>query len=399
MQFFLDERLFEQPTTQESLQLAYLLLEALLAPVSAPLVLVDPPYSSQGNKFVDAWLSQRDAAEARAFRTVLLNSSTAYGTLPRGTPKTDASPLVGWNFAGAHDVIVERRPATDWKNLRLTLTDALALLHEPVWLLLENARNDFAFLKHLCGANGSTLDQLEKAGRIRITAGGSGEVSAALKAFDATRDLDWRRVLRTWVLFDQDADQYDARNPSTGAVKLMDLCRNVNQQFSPIGLSWVCLRRREIESYVPDDGLRALASTSTAQRTMATQVINWRAGNSPNLQAYAWAFDLKKGLRGDLKEEPTTASRAIKEKRAATNQAIKSGQQKLTPSDLKVPFNTFSHRQVSDLESGFSDSTINSALSQVPAPGWTANIPAEYDRGPANQARRPELVQSLLDRI
>ncbi len=116
------------------------------------------------------------------------------------------------------------------------------------------------------------------------------------------------------------------------------------------------------------------------------KVIGWRA--NPATAPDAWAFDLKKGLRGDLNATVTEAQR----------DEIKRGNLTLAANMLKPPFNALTPAEVSDLEHGLGKA-LGRAFRQPAAPPWVADIPAEYDRGPADQAPRLELVQSLFDRM
>lgn len=375
------------------MELKYFITTAALDDLRPPVILSDPPYViGADNEEIDAWLSQCSPEEASSFQSILVGGNVrangVRGVAAVGPASAGAPHPPTWRLARAYDLRVERRAASDWPALCLTLADAIELLHEPLHLVLENAFNDFAFVCHLAGpTNGPVLRELNKLSRrLQVHGGGAGEAKKWLGALtEPPLSPDkWRRALRTWVLFDQDAGDTDAREPSSAAEKMMEACEQVHAAF-PAGLSWICLRRREIESYVPDRGLRAEAPPN--RLPVAEQIITWRG--DPAYRAHAWAFDLKKGLSGDLK------SRVPKPDR----DAVKARQALPTAAMVKQPFDSLPDADVAALAYGLGEGRLNDALTHDPQPAWTADIPAEYDRGPDHQAPRPDLIQSLLDRI
>lgn len=387
MRLVLERALFAPQSQQEARDLLRLLTKAMdeVAPAA---VQTDPAYMPGAeNQEVDSWLARRLPEEAAWLRALLENGNVlAAGA--RGAGAVDRSTPPTWRLAGGFDVRVERRAASDWAALQLTLADAIALLSEPVHLVLENEFHDLAFLVHLTGpTNGPLLRSLHASpGRLHVHGGGSGEGKRWLEeliAPPASADK-WRRAIRAWVLFDQDASDADARQPSQAATDMMALCERVHAAF-PGRFTWTCLRRREIESYVPDSGLRAEAKV--AHGAMVQQVITWRGDKT--LSPLAWAFDLKQGLRGDLQSSLPQATR----------DALKSRKQPLAATMLKAPFNSLSAAEVAALESGFGEKRLNKALTAHPPPAWTSGIPTEYERGPRGQAPLEALVQSLLDRM
>lgn len=389
MRLIVDRALFEPRSPGEALDLVRL-LGTVAEDLEHHALITDPGYVlGSDNSPTDAWLDTRPPAEADALRPVLILGGLAAAG-PRNGPSAEAGTMPrGWQLAGALEVRVTRRAASDWEGLRLTLADALALMREPLHLVLENERTDLSFVCHLAGpTSGPALRALlAQPGRVQTHGGGSGEGKMWLRALieGGRTPEQWRRLLRAWVLFDQDAGDADVRTPSASSVELMEECEKVAAQFG-VGPSWVCLRRREIESYIPDAGL--VAEALPAQAALVQQVIAWRA--DPALAPLAWALDLKLGLRGDL----------VAGLPEATRKAVKAGPLALTASMLKVPFDALTPTEVAALASGLGKSRLNDALLRAsPAPSWTADLPAEYDRGPAGQASRALLVQSLFDRI
>lgn len=387
MRLVLDRALFAPQSDQEARDLLRLLIAAM-DEIAPPAVQTDPPYVlGADNQEIDAWLAARPAAEASALRAVLVQGNIlASGS--RCAASVDPASPPGFRLASGFDVRVERRGTSDWGALQLTLADAIDLLREPVHLVLENQFNDLAFVFHLAGPTlGPVLRRLHAAsGRLQVHGGGGGQAKRWLEALIKAplTAASWRRAIRAWVLFDQDSGDLDARDPSREALNMMNLCEQVHATF-PAGLTWSCLRRREIESYVPDVGLQAEATA--AQGAMVQQVIDWR--RAALTAPLAWAFDLKLGLRGDL----------LSSLAQTTHKAVKQRTMPLTAAMLKAPFDALSPADVAALEQGFGPSRLNEALTADPPSGWTSDIPAEYDRGPTHQAPRLALIQSLFDRI
>lgn len=355
-------------------------------------VQTDPPYMlGADNQEIDAWLRGRAQDEADGLRQVLHSGLVAGAS--RLARASDQAVPPWWHLAESFDVAVERRAASDWPNLRLTLSDALDLLREPVHLVLENEWNDFAFVAHLADpTEGPVLHSLkEAAGRLHVHGGGSTAKTWLGKLLQPpVTAAKWRRVLRAWVLFDQDAAEADAREPSAGAGLLRGVCEQVQAAYAH-RLSWACLRRREIESYVPDAGLHAVQAAEPGRAAMVQRILGWRG--DPSFARHAWAFDFKKGLKGDLRAGLDDATR----------RAAKLPGGPVDATMLKAPFDALSPAEVTALASGLGDKILNKAFND--APPWTAGIPHEYDRGPfgqsphPDQAPRVELIQALIDRI
>jgi hypothetical protein len=317
----------------------------------------------------------------------VLNNGLLSSAGSRVEGASDSAQPRRWHLPGPLEVRVERRLESDWRSRLLTLADAADLLREPVHLVLENERTELAFVRHLAGpTNGATLRTLlNRPGRITLHGGGRSEAKKWIDALaeDPPTPATWRRMLRSWVLFDSDAGDSDVRNLSRNAIALIELCEKV-VSIHGAGLSWVCLRRRELESYLPDSALAAEASA--AQRLFVQKVISWRADSAWEL--WAWALDLKKGLRGDLREDLPKGER----------QDLKDQKIVLQPHMLKAPFSGLSSGDVATLERGLGDK-LGEALRAAADPNWAADIPAEYDRGPKDQAPRLLFVQSLFDRM
>lgn len=295
-----------------------------------------------------------------------------------------------WRRARAIDATVEARAVSDWPALRLTVADALDLVKEPVHFRLEDELNDMDFVGWLAPAT-MRVDLyalVRGAGRVQVHGGGTGGIKRWLDGLERKQELgsdEQRRLWRTWVLFDKDAGKRDAREPSESTKDLMASCERVIAKHG-IPFTWVCLQRREIESYVPDDGLRRTGAQGS--REAAKLIEAWRA--HPNRQAFAWAYDMKKGLRGDLLPEVSSRRRAELESQQG---AVPGGE------ELKEPFCQLPKDERRTLHNGFGEAVLNKSLRKEPPSSWLLQLGNEYDRGPSDQPPRQALVQSIFDRI
>lgn len=386
MRILLERALFAPQTADEAVALALLLGDLARDSAHPHALLTDPVYVPGGdNGPIEEWLAQRPL-EAASLR-IVLESGLLRARSTLSVPASDGQRPRRWHLPGSLDIRVERRPSSDWRARRLTVQDAVDLMREPVHLVLENGRTDLAFLALLAGpTNGPDLQRrLDAPGRIATHVGGSGE---AKKHLEELRDAPltttiWRRLLRTWVLFDKDSGNQDIRDPSVATVQLMDLCESIVSRLGE-GLSWICLLRREIESYAPDRALREEALA--AQQAFALRVESLRA--TPQHQDLAWALDLKKGLRGDL--SPNLLEQVRRD--------LKSRSIPLTSAMLKAPLGSLPPADIAVLDGGMGD-RLSEGFRARPARTWAAELPSEYDRGPKDQAPRVSLVQSVFDRM
>ena len=182
---------------------------------------------------------------------------------------------------------------------------------------------------------------MNQPGRIVTHGGGGGEAKKWLEALteNPPTPATWRRMLRAWVLFDNDAGDSDVRDLSRSAAALINLCEDVVSIHGG-GLSWICLHRRRSSRTSP-----TLGSTLRRSRHagVVAHVISWRA--DPAWTSWAWALDLKKGLRGDLRENLSQGDR----------KALKEGKIALEAHLLKAPFAGLSAGDIRILERGLAD--------------------------------------------
>lgn len=388
MRITISHDIFDTQSAYEDVALVQLFMELARGPQFHAL-LTDPLYlPGRTNGSIDSWLNSH--SYAAALRAVL-NQGLIIAAGPRTQPTSDSSQPRRWHLPGALEVQVERRSTSDWSQRRLTVHDTIDLLREPVRLQLENERTELGFVMALAGpTNGGTLRQLmNQPGRFELHGGGGGEIKMRLEGLmeGPPTARTWRQVLRTWVLFDQDSGDPDARSPSASALALMNTCESVTSTYG-LGLSWICLQRREIESYVPDSGL--IAEHRSQMSALVNTVIAWRA--SAAHASWAWAFDLKKGLHGDRHQRWKNGLSDV------DIDMINKGTRPPDPHMLKSPFDALPPTDILALQRGFGE-RLGLAFRASVAPPWAADLPAEFDRGPLGEVARLSLVQSIFDRV
>lgn len=387
----IDHDVFDVRSEDERNDLDSLFLKAARNRHAQAVIIPNPVYvPGEDHGKLDEWLRNRHPEQEHAFRRVLA-TSLIHARGPRNAVKSDLRDPPRFYLPGPLQIRVERRTESDWAARKLTLADAIDLLDEPVHWVVENERTETRFVLHLAEpTNRATLQEcLAAPGRVVRTSGGSGEIRARLESLlmGARTSDKWRRMLRSWVLFDSDAGERDAREPSQWACNIMTLCKKVVTTYGE-GLSWICLRRRETESYVPDCGLKNESTDS--QKVFVDRVIAWRARE--DRKEWAWAMDLKKGLRGDLRPNWDVG---LSE---ADKGAIKAGQMPPQPQMLKAPFDGCSAAELDEMKLGLGDK-LGKLLRAEVDPVWAPEFATEYDRDPTDHVSRSELVQSLFDRM
>ena len=190
------------------------------------------------------------------------------------------------------------QPVSDWESdpPQLTLDDALGLLHRPLKLLVENKRNDRAFLEAVGWRYAETLEQLEKQRRLEWTQGGG--ITEMIEELKANKDPSWRQ--QTFAVFDSDA--LSPGCPSKESKDLLDRCLMA-------GVGCHQLRRRAAENYLPPTLLIEWARSlhgESRKRSLKTA----RAFDRLNPQQ-RYHYNMKKGHRGDARRGDRHPVRAL----------------------------------------------------------------------------------------
>lgn len=379
----LSDRLFENPQEEEQRQLRALFL---MSEDESPPTLVVDGVDRQDTAFqrwaasLDDWMRQRVRYQ--------VEWGDLCASMTAELVESEEHDALRWRRSGALDVRVERRDQSDWVALNLTLGDALGLATEPIHLRVENERNDYAFLRWLAKPDARhALDALfRRPGGLQVHGGGSGEIQVFLREHVTANRLtsDQLRCLwRTWILFDKDAGTVNAATYSSSCLELMDLCEQVKSKHG-VPVNWVCLQRREIESYLPDSFLSGRHAARFGELPRSLQA--WR--RRKDRQTWAWSFDMKNGLLGDL-------STAVSKRR---REELYQGRGSPCAHELKAPFSDLTPGEIRDLSRGFGKSVLIDVLRDPEPPEWLFALGAEYDQGPPEQLSRDGLIQSIFDR-
>ena len=381
----IDERLFQDPAAARPLTH---LLRRLEEREDAVLPWPEDRSVESGSP-IGAWIAARpDDHDRDVFQAMFDLGPIIEASIPERPNVAGRHQPQRWRRSGPLDVRVIPGDVSDWRRLQLSIRDTAHLIAEPIHLFFENDVNDYAFLRLLCPATQrSELDRLRSSpARLQPRGGGTGMLQQHFRKLaesESLSDEELRRLWRTWVLFDRDASTTDALMASGTITTLIANIEQIHQKYG-VPVTWICLQRREIESYVPDDGLRDLRPRH--KHTFVDPIVEWRRGGAR--QAWAWAFDMKKGLLGDL-------SVTVERER---RQELKAGSD-LKVQDLKTPFDALGAPDRRRLRCGFGDGWFIKQLSQKPRRPWIEEIGTEYDRGPIDQIPRAALVQSIFDRI
>lgn len=179
------------------------------------------------------------------------------------------------------EVIVDARRASHWRGRvpRLSATDALALLMQPLSVVLENGINDRNFL--LAFASNSVrahLEQAERSGRLRFV--GPGGINELEKLVVAAGEGPIEALYRTFFLCDS-----DARTPGDlqQVAKDIETCLRVVEKERGMDEGWLggALKARAGENYAPPARVVSWAIKSAADPDAQRFFSEINAGHTP----------------------------------------------------------------------------------------------------------------------
>lgn len=235
-------------------------------------VLFEEPIAS-----LNAWLQQVDEGSRAAYVEALRLSSRAAIRQPEN----------------AATVFIEERASGDWGDpvATLSLDDALALLNQPLGVLVENSENDWHFFQGIMRTSEREIvDRALERSWITALHGGGSTLPAQLEI----RLSKPAEGLRTFVLFDSDRRHPSELEP-TWAPVAPQACEGFNAEriVRPRmpGRFWM-LRRRFIESYMPR--VQILASGVAEETANAF----FRMPRDAR-----WHFNMKRGFDADATAE------------------------------------------------------------------------------------------------
>lgn len=234
----------------------------------------DPP------KALDSWLDARDPQTRAAYAQAIRLATRAVAVLPADVATVRVEPTVS--------------PRWEDPVAVLPLDDALEILSEPLGILVEDADNDWAFLLGIMRT--SERNRIKAAVTKRwaepLHGGGSG-IKSRLEA----RLKHHAKRFRTFLMFDSDRRHPDELDPSWKP-QGKEGCEGYEvEQMARRSLPeryWM-LRRRFIESYMPEAELRNGASVIASRDTVDAFY--------KMSQIERWYYNMKKGFEGDAPKE------------------------------------------------------------------------------------------------
>jgi hypothetical protein len=172
---------------------------------------------------------------------------------------------------------------------RLPLVSALPFLQGPLRLLVENRRNDGAFLRAMApvSVRKKFLEALEE-GWIDIVHGGGSDMKTYVE------NASEKEAMRLWALSDSDARE--PGSPSESQIALSQLCASQ-------GIAHHLLQRRAIENYLPAKALDPWVysgprSTQSSRRDTLAAFARLRSEQRHH-------YNMKHGFNGDRPDIPS----------------------------------------------------------------------------------------------
>ena len=214
--------------------------------------------------------------------------------------------------ASVAGILVKPTSTSRWEEGVLSPDDALRLMQTPLWLVLENGRNDLQFLRRILERKDrDTLDKHLDEGRVEVPlGGGTGEVKLFLEnlaTLPSTPTLSrettsWIRRLRSWAMFDRDAQANDPRLPSRTSESLRELCAGMARPWPFPGNQ---LGRRTIENYLPFEALDRWANggDDSAQRRQRVEAFKSSNFGGRRRACFAMKEGFVKDVAQSVREE------------------------------------------------------------------------------------------------
>lgn len=251
-------------------------------------LLIDPPFHPHGTGPVNQWLERHHHRLRDAIENALEFGMEAVASGPSPRPKTEIR------------VANIPRPNWDLAVPKIPLGDACRLLETPLRLLVENRRNDGAFLRAYAKPEQiERLKRAERKGWIEIVQGGG--LSEILHRVNED-GCSPTHALRLWVMFDSDArapfdpetKEAQPHGPSKQSRRVREACKNA---CGNLGLYAHQLRRRSIENYIPAQVLREWGKKNSKQSPKISAFLSMTAEQKHH-------FNMKGGFSADRKSAP-----------------------------------------------------------------------------------------------
>jgi hypothetical protein len=243
-------------------------------------LITDPPFVAGASPVIDGWL-QTLPEPLRLEVGLVLDEGPRARSQRTATAQVAAAMRIG-------DVA-----ASDFRNTppTVSLSDAVRIVQTPLRLLLENSRNDGAFLRKIAHPDyrSKLLQALEERWVELENGGGIGELTHRVKG--AAKDP--RDHMRLWVMVDSDAREPGV--PSEQSARVVRACQRVARP-GPIPV-WR-LERRSIENYIPVRALFAWAELEAGEEK--TRLRRCADAFSKLTEPQRAHYNMKEGLLRDL---------------------------------------------------------------------------------------------------
>lgn len=286
---------------------------------------------------------------------------------------------------------------TDWSQGRLDLHAALLLLHMPLRVKVEDAENDGAFLQSMAlPAHRRFMEQAleQRWAELEHSGGIDGIIKHLTRVSTPADDSTWRSRVRTWVMFDRDADETNRSAPSTKSEQARQKLGSgaLDLPWNPGGHQ---LRRRAIENYVP----LATLSSWWAQNGSNDQPLRAaKVAALGKLSAnFRYQFNMKRGLVGDIPNGTLNKEQRDALKNGARAMEVEQIKRSWPQEYVDELFGGLTAAERQALHNGFSD------LGRAWAGGRVTNE-ALRSEGTESERRdleneRLEILESLLRRL
>ena len=282
----LDQLLFREDAAQRLRGLRLV----LTANERRHVLLTDPLWEADAeDQPINRWLSELSPELTEAVHKILEEG-------------VDEASNIGASVAGVH---VKAIAISQWEDGVLSPEDALRLMQTPLWLVLENGRNDLQFLRRIVEKKDrDALDKHLADGRVEVPlGGGTGEVKRFLENLAtlpstptvSRETTSWIRRLRSWAMFDRDAHSSDPREPSKTSESLRELCAGMTRPWPFPGNQ---LGRRTIENYLPFEALDRWANCGDNSAQRRQQVEAYKSSDFGGLRRACFA--MKDGFVKDI---------------------------------------------------------------------------------------------------
>jgi hypothetical protein len=251
------------------------------------MLILNPRSKQQVNAWMDAHFKPQSALRRRVHQVLEINLRKLSNVSPDGAQITVVSG------------------PTDWGHARLEPRHAVRLLQRPLRLLVENSRNDGAFLRLMAEPSDRRhLDEALRSGWIEYEMGGGlPEINHRLRRLaEASDDSTMMERARLWAMFDRDAHRDDRSRESENSGLVREHAARIRTPWPLVAHQ---LERRAIENYVPARTLRGWwcgQAETPKQKINRRQLVDAFLTEGPaGLPAKARRhYNMKQGLLNDV---------------------------------------------------------------------------------------------------